>query len=86
MVEVNEDHMLENKAQGQTLGTVGFYLPQPVFVHGQLYIALSRCTNLQKLKVLIENSIIVGQPGCYTRNIVFKMYYRNKTKEIHGSE
>lgn len=33
-----------NKAQGQALGRVSFYLAQPVFSHGQLYVAMSRCT------------------------------------------
>jgi hypothetical protein len=33
--------MTINKAQGQTMKTVGIYLPKPVFTHGQLYVALS---------------------------------------------
>ncbi|OWZ07989.1 Helitron helicase [Phytophthora megakarya] len=32
--------MTINKAQGQTPKELGVYLPQPVFVHGQLYVAL----------------------------------------------
>ncbi len=35
--------MIINKAQGQTLQTVGVYLSKPVFCHGQLYVAFSRC-------------------------------------------
>jgi len=34
--------MTINKAQGQTLDTVGFYLPKQLFAHGQLYVTLSR--------------------------------------------
>lgn len=64
--------MTINKAQGQTLQQVGLYLPQPVFGHGQLYVALSRCTSPQNLKILIENGDITGKEGVYTRNVVFK--------------
>ena len=58
--------MTINKSQGQTLNRVGIYLPQPVFSHGQLYVALSRVTSCQHLKVLTENS-----DNCQTKNIVY---------------
>lgn len=40
-----------NKSQGQSLDRVGVLLSGPVFSHGQLYVALSRCTNLTNLRV-----------------------------------
>ena len=42
-----------NKAQGQTLRVVGVYLPDPVFTHGLLYVALSRVGDPQHLTVCI---------------------------------
>lgn len=40
-----------NKAQGQSLDKVGVLLSGPVFSHGQLYVALSRCTDPTNLRV-----------------------------------
>jgi ATP-dependent exoDNAse (exonuclease V) alpha subunit len=44
--------MTINKSQGQTIPNVGVYLPEPVFSHGQLYVALSRATATANIKVL----------------------------------
>jgi ATP-dependent DNA helicase PIF1 len=44
--------MTINKSQGQTIPNVGVYLPEPVFSHGQLYVALSRATATTNIKVL----------------------------------
>ncbi|WKY15076.1 hypothetical protein Q1695_000524 [Nippostrongylus brasiliensis] len=48
--------MTINKAQGQSLSHVGIYLPQDVFSHGQLYVALSRAKSRDGVKVLSKNS------------------------------
>ncbi len=57
-----------SKSQGQSVDHVGIYLPEPVFSHGQLYVALSRCTNLHNLNVYIAHP----PRRSYTANIVYK--------------
>ena len=64
--------MTINKAQGQTLGHVGAYLPKPTFGHCKLYFALSRCSNTANLKILIKNGTLADHVGTYTRNVVYK--------------
>jgi ATP-dependent DNA helicase PIF1 len=44
--------MTVNKAQGQTIPNMSVYLPEPVFSHGQLYVALSRATTRSNIKIL----------------------------------
>jgi hypothetical protein len=61
--------MTINKSQGQTLSTVGVYLKKPVFSHGQLYVAFSRVTSKQGLKVYIEDED--GNLAAETRNVVY---------------
>jgi ATP-dependent DNA helicase PIF1 len=58
-----------NKAQGQTLDTVGIYLKKPVFSHGQLYVALSRVTSHANVHVLLEDLDTNTPHGC-TTNVV----------------
>ncbi|CAI0476116.1 unnamed protein product [Linum tenue] len=62
--------MTINKSQGQTLQSVGVYLPKPVFSHGQLYVAVSRVRSASGLRLLIINED--GIPSKYTRNIVYQ--------------
>ena len=64
--------MTINKAQGQTLDYVGVYLKEPVFSHGQLYVALSRAKTADAVKVLIlPGTFAEIKTDCKTRNIVF---------------
>ncbi|KAL8493044.1 hypothetical protein ACS0TY_024304 [Phlomoides rotata] len=63
--------MTTNKEQSQTLNFVGIYLKEPVFSHGQLYVALSREKNIDSLKVLIRPSTLLAQSTNYTKNIVY---------------
>ncbi|EFX76671.1 hypothetical protein DAPPUDRAFT_36793, partial [Daphnia pulex] len=46
--------MTINKSQGQTFDRVGIYLPEPVFSHGQLYVAFSRATSREGVKVVVK--------------------------------
>ncbi|XP_035830876.1 uncharacterized protein LOC110866786 [Helianthus annuus] len=62
--------MTINKSQGQSLSKVGLYLRQPVFTHGQLYVALSRVTRRDGIKLLILDND--GRPINKTTNVVYK--------------
>ena len=46
--------MTVNKSQGQTIPNVGVYLLEPVFSHGQLYVAMSRATSRKNIKILAK--------------------------------
>lgn len=67
--------MAINKSQGESLNRVGLFLPRPVFSHGQMYVALSRVTSLEGLKIYQghknneEKSIVCS--------IVYKEVYKN---------
>ena len=57
-----------NKAQGQSVSHVGLDLRTAVFSHGQLYVALSRCTSPMHIKVLFAE----GKEDMKTMNIVYQ--------------
>ena len=77
--------MTINKSQGQTFDWVDIYLPQPVFSHGQLYVAFSRATSREGVKVHIKETdkqghLLKNLAGAtedekkkfFTENIVYK--------------
>lgn len=72
--------MTINKAQGQTFSKVGVYLPESVFGHGQLYVALSRVGERSGAKVLVckpKDPPEGAEPGVYKDNVVFKDVFRD---------
>src|SRR5947207_6873221 len=48
--------MTINKAQDQTLKHVRFCLTESVFIHGQLYIVLSRVMNDINLRIIVSDT------------------------------
>jgi ATP-dependent DNA helicase PIF1 len=63
--------MTINRAQGQMLPTFGVYLPEQVFSHGQLYVALSRGVSRGSTCVLCKPSKEVDPKGNSTQNLVY---------------
>jgi len=69
--------MTINKSQGQTLHNVGIYLPHPVFARSQLYVAFSRATRRNGVKVHVtetnnQGHLIVDNSKTFTPNVVYR--------------
>ena len=58
--------MTINKAQGQTLTCI----IEPVFTHGQLYVALSRFTNAANLRIIVLDTFEARREG-KIKNVVY---------------
>ncbi|KIN97682.1 hypothetical protein M404DRAFT_159715 [Pisolithus tinctorius Marx 270] len=65
--------MTINISQGQTVQHVGLDLRTPVFSHGQLYVALSRCTHPRNIKMLHSGQ---GHQTNNSMNVVFNEVLR----------
>ena len=69
--------MTINKAQGQTFNRLGLYLPNPVFAHGQLYVAFSRATSFDHIYVQMKNGpnkCIESDLNARTVNVVLSIH------------
>lgn len=62
-----------NKAQGQSVKYVGLDLRVPVFSHGQLYVALSRATSSDRVKVLLP----ARTASLRTTNVVYPEIFQS---------
>ena len=69
--------MTINKSQGQIIPNVGIYLPEPVFSHGQLYVALSRGVSRSTTWMLAKPNKDLDPTGRRTKNIVFRVTLQN---------
>ena len=74
--------MTINKSQGQTFNKVGIFLRDPVFSHGQLYVAFSRATSRNNVVVKIEDTerqgrLIKESNVYFTINCVYKEVLQN---------
>ena len=66
--------MTVNKSQGQSYEKLGLLLEEPVFAHGQLYVAFSRARAMQDVRVCILPSAAQGylpDGSAYTTNVVY---------------
>ncbi len=64
--------MTVNKSQGCTFNYVGIYLNDPLFSHGQLFVAMSKVSSLNNL-FIATSAKVEGT----TRNLVYKEIFKS---------
>ena len=67
--------MTIKKAQGQTIPNVGVYLPELVFSHGQLYIALLRGVSHKSTWILANSNKDVDPTGKREKILSLDMFF-----------
>lgn len=60
-----------------TYPNVGVYLPESVFSHGQLYVALFSGISRRNTKLLVKPNNKFNQDGVYTSNVVYQEILRD---------
>lgn len=76
-----------HKSQGMTLDRVYLDLSSSPFTYGQIYVALSRCTSLQGLRLssnLYPNHIMVDPEIIRWRNYLYERIVQGKTSPSNG--
>jgi ATP-dependent exoDNAse (exonuclease V) alpha subunit len=67
--------MTINKSQKQTFEKTGILLRQPVFTHGQLYVAASRVRSFNGLRFYISEyngqGHLANDERVFTKNIIY---------------
>ena len=69
--------MTANRVQGQTLKKAGIYLKKEFFVHGQLYVAMSRVGSPKNLSIFKPKTNTASDD--YMCNVVYKELFSGKT-------
>lgn len=69
--------MTIHKSQGQSFDKVGVFLPESVFSHGQLYVAVSRVRSPENLSIFLSE----GSKGI-TKNIVYPELLQGLRRKI----
>lgn len=67
--------LYSNKNQGQSLENVGIYLSTSVFLHDKLYVAISRVTSREGLKILITYED--DEDAIVTSNVAYREVFCN---------
>jgi ATP-dependent DNA helicase PIF1 len=68
--------MTIHKSQGQSFDKFDVYLTEPIFTHGQLYVALARVRQRSNLKVYLP-----PEAQGKTKNIVYDELIRSSHKD-----
>ena len=67
--------MMINKSQRQSWDSVEVYFPRDIFIHGKIYVELSRVTTKKRIKILIHDEIEKFKST--TANVVYKEVFDN---------